>query len=577
MPRSHIRHSSGMPLRVRWGSPAIRDSVVRCSVMSPQEVGTQFGLESGLLKQIDWGLALARIIQDLRSDFIYAPHLGFIYRKAQDRLIDQVRSRLANGTYSVGVPLTIEVPKTYRIRVKASIRRLGPNYSRPGSILLPHDRLLYQALADRAGPIVKASTDHTRSFSHLLDDPDNQSMFLPTRKCWAKLQKALADYSKPNSIRYVLKLDVANYFGSLNQHKLINVLQDAGYPNSLASRLEAVLSRYTGERNSRGILQGMFPSDLFGNYYLAPIDLMLKELDVPSARYVDDIYVFLKSVDAGEKLLRAIIPALRSYDLVINEAKSSVMPKAALVTEEPDLEQLFANAFDEVAAQVEDDGFSTDYGFQSEWEEDEDKPDQADLELEATKVLFDSISDYPGNEENIERFCLPLFAAAGSDHAVDHVNSSFKKRPSMTQIYSAYLAGFLTDPVQSLMLSTLQEKSLFDWQKMWLLAGLAQGKSGGDAAVKAALDLAKSAESHDALRAVAAIYVGRFGDHARRTALRSLYASVSNYVQAAIFYSSQKWPSAERATAKASWSGHGVLHDLLTPTPSPGQGKMKGS
>jgi hypothetical protein len=544
--------------------------------MPPQEVGTQFGLDSDLLKRIDWELALARIIQDLRSDFIYAPHLSFIYRKAQDRLIDRVRSRLASGTYSVGLPLTIEVPKTYRIRVKASIRRLGPSYSRPGSILLPHDRLLYQALADQAGPIVKASTDSTRSFSHLLEESNSPSMFAPTRKCWAKLQKALTNYSKPNSVRYVLKLDVANYFGSLNQHKLINVLQDAGYPGGLASRLEAVLSRYTGERSSRGIPQGIFPSDLFGNYYLAPVDLMLKELDVPSARYVDDIYVFLTSVDEGEKLLRAIIPALRSYDLVLNEAKSSIMPKAALVTEEPDLEQLFANAVNEVSSQVDDDEFGTDYGFQSEWEDEEEQDDNLDakdLEIEATKVLFDSISDYPGNEENIERFCLPLFAAAGADYAVDHVMSSFKKRPSMTQIYCAYLALFLTSSVQTLMLSMLQDESLFDWQKMWLLAGLSQSKNGEDAVVKAALYLLKSADSHDALRAVAAIYVGRFGNHARRTALRSRYSSVSNYVQAAIFYSSQKWPSAERATAKASWSGHGMLHDLLTAVASSGAGK----
>ena len=175
--------------------------------MSSQQVGTQFGLDSDLLKQLDWSLALARIVQDLRSDFIYAPHLGFIYRKAKDRLVDQVRKRLADGIYSVGVPLTIEVPKTFRIRVKASIKRLGPSYTRPGSILLPHDRVLYQVLADQAAPIVKSGTDNTRSFSHMLADSHSPSMFQPTRKCWGKLQKALADYSKSKAIRYVLKLD----------------------------------------------------------------------------------------------------------------------------------------------------------------------------------------------------------------------------------------------------------------------------------------------------------------------------------------------------------------------------------
>jgi hypothetical protein len=96
---------------------------------------------------------------------------------------------------------------------------------------------------------------------------------------------------------------------------------------------------------------------------LAPIDRFLDEYGVPSARYVDDIYIFLKNVDSSDHLLRELIPALRSYDLVINEAKASVMPKAALVTEEPDLETLFAAAIAEISSQIEHDEFDVDYGF----------------------------------------------------------------------------------------------------------------------------------------------------------------------------------------------------------------------
>jgi hypothetical protein len=43
----------------------------------------------------------------------------------------------------------------------------------------------------------------------------------------------------------------SNFFGSLNLHTLINVLNDSGYPKSLGSRLEAILLSYTGERSSR--------------------------------------------------------------------------------------------------------------------------------------------------------------------------------------------------------------------------------------------------------------------------------------------------------------------------------------
>lgn len=531
--------------------------------MADIKTGKPFGLDHALIRRIDWALALKRIRQDIRSDFIYAPHLSFLYQKAGDELIANLISDLNSGTFSPGIPITVEVPKPFRIRVAVHSKRLGPNYTRPGSILLPRDRLFYQALADQAVPIVQAKTDLKRSFSHLLAPSDSSGMFLPTRTCWSKLQKALSEYSKEKAVRYILKIDVANFFGSLNQHTLINVLNDSGYEKALSSRLEAILTSYTGERSSRGILQGMYPSDLLGNYYLTPIDRFLKDHGVPSARYVDDIYVFVNSVDDADLLLRTLIPTLRSYDLVLNEAKSVIMPKSALVTEEPDLEELFANAVDEIASQVDEEEFNADYGFQSEWEEEE--IDKDELELQATKLLFDSLSDYPGHEENIERFCLPLFTVAGSDHAVSHVIDSFKKRPSMSQIYVSYLAKFLgTGEVDDFLMNLLKDSTLFDWQRIWVLAALFQARKAGDPYVKVALDLLKDANRHDALRAVAAIYAGSFGDHARRKTLVSVYPTVSNYVQAAIYYVSGQWPGVEKNNAKASWSGHGPLHNLLT-------------
>ena len=532
-------------------------------VMGDIKAGEPFGLDTALLNKIDWPLALERIIHDLRSDFIYAPHLNFIYSKAGDELIDALKKLLKAGKYSPDVPLTIEVPKSFRLRVAVQSKRLGPNYSRPGSILLPIDRLFYQALADNAAPIVDSKTDTKRSFSHWLAPGDKANMFLPTRICWNNLQKSLTKHAKSKANRYILKIDIANFFGSLNQHTMINVLNDSGYPKSLSSRLEAILTSYMGERRSRGILQGMYPSDLLGNYYMAPIDQFLDDYGVPSARYVDDIYIFVESVDAADQLLRQLIPVLRSYDLVLNEAKSVITPKSAFITEEPDLEVLFEGAVEEISSQVDEEGFDADYGFQSEW--DDEAIDEEDLELQATTLLFNSLSEYPGHEENIERFCLPLFAKAGSDYAVTHVLESFKKRPSMSQIYAAYLAKFLNSKeIINSLLEFLKDTTLVDWQKIWILAALSQVKTAEDAQVKVALDLLKDANRHEALRAVAAIYVGRFGSHARRKSLISIYPSVSGYIKAAIYFSSKGWPSVERTTAKASWSGHGPLHSLLT-------------
>ena len=542
--------------------------------MGDIKAGESFGLDGSLVDKIDWPLALKRVLQDLRSDFIYAPHLAFIFHQAGDELIGQLRSDLKSGNFSPGVPLTIEVPKSFRIRVAVPSMRLGPSFSRPGSILPPRDRLLFQALADEAGPIINGKTDHTRSFSHRLASAGSANMFLPTRSCWSELQNALAKNASNGKSKYILKTDVANFFGSINQHTLINFLNDAGYPKSLWSRLEALLTSYTGERSSRGILQGMFPPDLFGNFYLDPVDRFLADYGVPSARYVDDIYIFLESVDAVDLLLRQLIPLMRSYDLVLNEAKTVVIPKGSLITEEPDLELLFSEAVAEISGQIDDDDFDADYGFQSEWDDDEDEDEDEDkdhseieegkLELAATKVLFISSSKYVGHEENIERFCLPLFSKAGSSFAVEHVLDAFKQRPSMSQIYASYLSKFLENQdIVDFLVGLLTDSALFDWQKMWVLAALLQVTPSGDGPVKAALDLLRDANRHEALRAVAAVYVGRYGDLARRKALVSIYSTSSPYIQAAIFFASRTWPTAERLNAKASWGGHGPLNTLL--------------
>src|ERR1035437_8806524 len=196
---------------------------------------------------------------------------------------------------------------------------------------------------------------------------------------------------------------------------------------------------------------------------------------------------------------------------------------------------------------------------------DEVEGETTDLELKATKLLFDSIEDYAGHEESIERFCLPLFAKAGSDYAVEHAMDAFKKRPAMAHIFSSYLANFLEDDaVRSFLLGLLQDYSLVDWQKMWVLAALSQVAKASDTYVKVAMAILKDGDHHEALRGVAAVYVGRFGEHLRRKALVALYGSVSSYIQSAIYFSSRNWPGVERSNAKANWGSHNPLNLLVT-------------
>lgn len=402
-------------------------------------------------------------------------------------------------------------------------------------------------------------------------------MFESSRVSWNRMQNRLNKLSESKK-GYVIKADVANCFASINQHTLINQLESIGYPASLRNALDTVLVLNTGDRNSRGLLQGVFPSDLLGNFYMNPIDQMFKDLGVRSIRYVDDIYIFVSSVTQAEEVARKVTKTLRDYDLTLNESKSKLINSKSLVIEEPDLEKLFTEASDELGGEDID----TDYGFQSEWddgdteddEEDDDDDDEdeddethtSNLELRATIVLFNSIDEFPAHVEKIERFCLPLFAAAGSGHAVDHVINSFSRRPAMSQIYCSYLSNFLgiTEVRRSLEKLLSDAELYYDWQRMWILASLMTPESSDDSTVSAALKIFRDGQRHEALRAVAAIYTAKHGSFTRQKELADDYSLTgSTYLQTAVLYGARYFQTAQRRAAIKSWSGQSSTHTLV--------------
>lgn len=529
--------------------------------MANRQSTNRFGIDPAILKTLNWKLAAQRILVDVRSDFIYAPHISNVFRHASDDLIAEVKSELESGRFGPGAPVTIDVPKSSRMRVVPRGGR-GPSFSRPGSILLPKDRLVYQVLADEAGALIEEDTNRKRSFSHRFL-PKSTEMFESSRSSWNRMQQALNKLSTARK-GYVIKADVANCFASVNQHTLVNYLESIGYPASLKNALDAMLVLNTGDRSSRGLIQGIFPSDLFGNFYLNPIDQMFKDLKVPSVRYVDDIYAFVPSIAKAEEMMRELTRKLRDYDLSLNEAKSRLLNSKSLIIEEPDLEKLFSDATDELKGEDID----SDYGFQSEWDDGEDEDDgQADdLTLSATIVLFDSIGEFPAHVEKIERFCLPLFAAAGSDYAVDHVLAAFSRRPAMSQIYCSYLSHFLeSKEVRRSLQALLTDDELhYDWQRMWILASLMTPEKSTDDVVSAALRIYKDGQRHEALRAVAAVFVAKHGTFMRKKELSDNYGiSGSTYLQTSVLYGARYFQSAARRAAVKSWAGQSTTHSLV--------------
>ncbi len=165
------------------------------------------GLDRKILRQIDHDGVLTHVKADIRSDFILAPHYNGIISRAGDELWDQLSRQLRAGSYEPELPVTMSVPKERW-------------FSRPGSILKPYDRFLYQALTDHVMEQLEEGLERERTFSHVPSDEDDQ-VFELNHESWERFQDRVSEICDESS--FLIKADISHYFERLPQHHLINL------------------------------------------------------------------------------------------------------------------------------------------------------------------------------------------------------------------------------------------------------------------------------------------------------------------------------------------------------------------
>lgn len=517
------------------------------------------GLDRRIIAQIDHESAIAHVKADIRSDFILAPHYNAIFNRAGDDLWDQLKQQLRAGRYQPELPITISVPK----------ERF---FTRPGSILRPADRLMYQALVDNVMEKLEEGLDRTRSFSHAPSDSEGQ-MFQPNHESWERFQARVAEIC--DGSEFILKADISNYFERLPHHHLVNLMAAAGCAPEVVSLLEEMMLAFR-ERNSFGIVQGVYPSDALGNFFLSDFDAYCDLAEVLSARYVDDIYMGFPSEAEARNGLASLIETLRKDGLHLNEYKSKIMPADEVIREETAIDRLF----DEIREEVEDDETyerASPYGFEVEWEEDdeEDEDDEADdeddgdIENAAVERLMESIGDYPNQEGQIEKFCLPILRSAQSDSAVEHVLENLKEKPHQTRLYFSYISTFVrTDrDVVDALEELVADDTVSDYQRMFLLASLLRARTVARATVNTALQWLQNRTVAKETRAMAAIFAAKHGVAQQKRTVRTSYEDEpSDYVRSAILFSSKYLTAVEKNTCKRAWGGHNAINTLIAQT-----------
>jgi len=515
------------------------------------------GLDRRIIAQIDHASVIAHVKADIRSDFILAPHYNTIFNRAGDEMWDQLRQQLGAGTYQPELPITMSVPK----------ERF---FSRPGSILRPADRFMYQALVDNVMEQLEGGHDRSRSFSHVPSDEEGQ-MFEPNHKCWERFQARVAEIC--DGSKSILKADISNYFERLPQHHLVNLMSAAGCAPEVVSLLEEMMLAFR-ERNSFGIVQGVYPSDALGNFFLSDFDAYCELAEIPSARYVDDIYMGFPSEAAARKGLGSLIETLRKDGLHLNEYKSKIMAADEVIQEETAIDRLF----DEIREEIQDDTTyerASPYGFEVEWEEDEEDEDDGaddddvDLENAAVERLMKHIGDYPNQEDQIEKFCLPILRSAQSDIAVEYVLENLKEKQYQTRLYFSYISSFVltNHDVVEYLEELVADDTVSDYQRIFLLAALLRARTVTRASVNTALQWLQNRTVARETRAMAAIFAAKHGVAQQKRTVRTSYEDEpSDYVRSAILFSSKYLTGVEKRTCKRAWGGHNAINTLIAQT-----------
>lgn len=507
------------------------------------------GLDGKIVDQIDWQRAVEIIREDVRSDFILAPHYAVIYSRSSERLIRDTKIALQSGAYAPRLPITINVPKNRLL-------------TRPGSILEPQDRLVYQALVGEAAATLEENMDRERSFSHVpvLSGP---SFFESSQESWESFQHAVQKICRQNSV--ILKTDIANYFETIPQHNLINLMSASGVKSEIVRLLEEQLLSFR-QRNSTGIIQGIYPSDLLGNFYLSEFDSDCALNELNSARYVDDIYVGFNDVNTARRALVRIAERLRMNGLALNDQKTAILLARDVLAEEHEVDDLFDEARDEIRDEIEEIHRSG-YGFQEDWMDDDEESLEEAVKVNAVLRLLRFEAETEKQREKIDRFCFPILRAAGSSAGVQHALRGLTERPQLARLYASYLTKFSrydSSIVREIESIVCKDDFVTDYEKMYAIAAIMNAKSVSSKTATQALRWMESPAVEAETRALCAIFAAKNGNATQKARVKKRYESEdSEYVRSAVMYASKYFSAAERRSARLAWGSHSDINSMI--------------
>ncbi|MDY0387570.1 MAG: RNA-directed DNA polymerase [Methanolobus sp.] len=512
-------------------------------------------LDNKILDAFDFDISIERILSDIKTDFIFAPHLDVIYEYNSKDFIEILKKKLLEGDFKFSTPITLDIPKKSRL-------------SRPGSILLPFDRLVYQAIIDFMASEIESNISRDHVFSNIY--ANTSDMFESHTESYNNFKEYI--YDKSLIYDYCIRMDVASYFESINQHFLINLLYPLGFDARLIKFLEKALSSWS-YKNSYSILQGLYGSDVLGNFNLTNLDYFLELKDYDYCRYVDDYYIFHDDKEKLHKLLIVLCNKLRKQNLFLNEKKTELKQSLTIFFEETEFDTMFHEINQMLSEVLEEDSeiFKSSYGFQIEFDAEESEEKKL-KEIDGFKInlieeLYSKRNEAKWQRDDIIKFCIPLFSKSNSLYPVDTLEEEIVNNPHLAKYYATYFASIdkenadVTSLIEDILISN---KLIYEYQIHWLFSSLLYRKGVSSQIIDFAVKCLINKQIHETIRSICAILISKFGSGNQLRTFRDEYEHESSYfVKAAMAYGTRYLSKSERQACRSAWSGHSELNNLV--------------
>jgi RNA-directed DNA polymerase len=246
--------------------------------------------------------ALKRVEQNKGSHGIDGMSVKFLRRHLYENW-DSLREALRTGNYQPFPVRRVEIPKP-----SGGIRLLG--------IPTVTDRFIQQAIAQVLTPIFDP-TFSEKSFG-----------FRPNRSAHDAVRRAKG-YIK-EGFRWVIDMDLEKFFDKVNHDKLMGILtkriEDRILLKLIRKYLQSgVMLNGIVQSTEEGTPQGGPLSPLLSNIILDKLDKELEARGHKFVRYADDCNIYVKSLKAGERVMKSITMFIeQKLKLKVNRDKSAV-------------------------------------------------------------------------------------------------------------------------------------------------------------------------------------------------------------------------------------------------------------